>query len=283
MTAADLTRDDEAALERRVALRVFVTMALFLLAIGVINALTILTEAQRDGETLDPRVPFILELSSIAVMVALVPLLILFERRVPFTIETWRSSLAWHLLGTIAFAGVHVAGFIALRTALYALVLSRPYAFFRDAPTDLLYEYRKDLLPYAVVILMLGLQRSLEEHRREAAAARADAKQSGRLTLKSGGRTIFLDAASLEWASAAGNYVEIRANGTMHLARISLTGLEQLLADAGVDVARIHRSRIVNRDKVREIAPMRDGDFRIRMADGSELRGSRRYRASLPA
>lgn len=279
--AAD--RTGEAALERRVARRVFLTMTLFLVAIGVLNALGLLTEAQREGRVLDPRVPFILELTSILAMVALAPLVILFERRTPFTAETWRSALLWHALGSIVFSLLHVALFIVLRTVAFSVVLGTSYSFFTDLPTDLIYEYRKDIFPYSVLILMLGLQRSLEEHRREAEAARADARQTGKLTLKAGGRTIFLDAASLDWASAAGNYVEIRANGATHLARISLAALEQLLSDAGVDVARVHRSHLVNRAKVREIAPVRDGDFRIRMADGSELRGSRRYRTSLPA
>jgi len=279
--AADLI--DDAVLERHVARRVFLIMTLFLVAIGVLNALGLLTEAQRVGRVLDPRVPFILELSSVLAIVALAPLVILFERRVPFTAETWRSALCWHGLGSIAFSLLHVGLFIVLRTAAYAAILRTSYSFFTDLPTDLIYEYRKDIFPYSVLILMLGLQRSLEEHRREAEAARADARQTGKLTLKAGGRTIFLDAASLDWASAAGNYVEIRANGATHLARISLAALEQLLGDAGVDVARVHRSRLVNRAKVREIAPVRDGDFRIRMADGSELRGSRRYRTSLPA
>jgi len=279
--AAD--RTGEAALERRVARRVFLTMTLFLVAIGVLNALGLLTEAQREGRVLDPRVPFILELTSVLAMVPLAPLVILFERRTPFTAETWRSALLWHALGSIVFSLLHVALFIVLRTVAFSVVLGTSYSFFTDLPTDLIYEYRKDIFPYSVLILMLGLQRSLEEHRREAEAARADARQTGKLTLKAGGRTIFLDAASLDWASAAGNYVEIRANGATHLARISLAALEQLLSDAGVDVARVHRSHLVNRAKVREIAPVRDGDFRIRMADGSELRGSRRYRTSLPA
>ena len=88
----------------------------------------------------------------------------------------------------------------------------------------------------------------------------------------------------MEWAQAAANYVDIRANGMkLHLARISLTALEQLLSEAGVDVVRVHRSRIVNRAKVIEIAPSRDGDFRIKTTDGSELGGSRRYRHLLPA
>jgi hypothetical protein len=280
---ASSPRSDEATLEARVFRRTFLTMTLFLLGVGVTNAFTILSDAQRDGVALDPRLPFVFEMTSVLAMVALVPLVALFERRVPFTAETWRSALLWHVLGSVVFSLLHIAVFIVLRTAIFALFFSLPYSFFSDVPSDLLYEYRKDIFPYSVLILMLGLLRSLEEHRREAEAARADARQTGKLTLKSGGRTIFLDAASLDWARAAGNYVEIRANGATHLARTSLSALEQLLTDAGVDVARVHRSHIVNRGKVREIAPVRDGDFRIRMEDGSELRGSRRYRSSLPA
>ena len=53
------------------------------------------------------------------------------------------------------------------------------------------------------------------------------------------------------------------------------------MAAAGIDAVRIHRSFLVNRAKVTEIAPSRDGDFKVRTTDGSELRGSRRFRANL--
>ena len=81
--------------------------------------------------------------------------------------------------------------------------------------------------------------------------------------MKSGGRTFWLDARSLDWADAAGNYVELRANGTTHLVRIGLSALADQLREAGVDIARIHRSRLVNRAKVAEIVPTGDGDFRV--------------------
>jgi len=215
------------------------------------------------------------------VLLALVPLVALLERRFPFTPETWRTAILWHLLGSIVFSACHILGMAALRGLAWAVIYGAPYTYFSDFWSDAVYEYRKDVLPYALIVLMLSLTRALEESRREAAAARAEARVSGRLTLKTGGRTLFLDARSLDWANAAGNYVEIRANGATHLARIGLTALEQQLGAAGVDVARVHRSRLVNRAKVREVAPVGDGDFRITMTDGSELRGSRRFRDAL--
>ena len=271
----------DAELEHRILLRVWLIAAAFLAVVGVVNASTLVTDAAREGRTLDPRVPWILEYSSIAVIVALVPAVALYERWFPITSESWRKAVLAHLAGSLVFSGLHVAGMILLRHAAYAIVLGQGYRFF-DAPlADVVYEYRKDLLPYAVIVVMLSLVRSVEEHKRETEVARTEARQTGRLTLKSGGRTILLDAASLEWAQAAANYVDIRANGTTHLARISLTALEQQLSDAGVDVVRVHRSRIVNRAKVVEIAPSRDGDFRIKTIDGSQLSGSRRYRRLL--
>ena len=48
-----------------------------------------------------------------------------------------------------------------LRDAAYAIVLGQGYRFF-DAPlSDMVYEYRKDLLPYAVIVVMLSLVRSV--------------------------------------------------------------------------------------------------------------------------
>jgi hypothetical protein len=268
-------------LERRVLSRVIVISAIFLAAVAVINALSLTTEAERSGLAYDPREPWLLEFTSIFALFALVPLVGLYERRFPFAPDTWRLAILWHILGTVLFSAGHILGMWLLRTLTFPIVIGHPYVFFEDLPTDLLYEYRKDLLPYAVVVLTLTLVRSLEEHRREAEAARAEARETGRLTLKSGGRTIFLDARTLDWAEAAGNYVEIRANGATHLARLTLAALEQQLTDAGVDVARIHRSYLVNRLKVVQVEPAGDGDFRIRMADGTELRGSRRFRAVL--
>lgn len=266
-------------LDRKVLRRVWLIAALFLVAVTVINALTLITEADRAGTPYDAREPWLLEITSVLVLFALVPLVGLWERRFPFAPDGWRAALVAHLGGSIVFSALHVLGMWLLRSLAWPLLFGRAYVYFDDVPTDLLYEYRKDLLPYAVIILLLTLVRSVEEHRREAEAARAEARDTGRLTLKTGGRTLFLDAQSLDWASAAGNYVEIRANGATHLARLSLTALEQQLSAAGVEVARVHRSRLVNRNKVREIAPTADGDFRVKMTDGTELRGSRRFRA----
>lgn len=247
----------ERQLERRVLMRVWLVGLVFLAGVALINVLTLLTEAERGGEPLDWREPWILEGTSILVLAALVPAVAMLERRFPFTSETWRSAIAAHLIGSLAFSAVHVMAMWLLRLVLYPAVLGHGYRYFLQPMTDALYEYRKDLLPYAVIVLLLGLTRNLFEARREAQLARSEAQRSGRLTLKSGGRSF--------------------------LARTTLKALEQQLADAGVSITRIHRSTIVNTKRLSEVIPGQDGDFRIRLDDGTLLRGSRRFRAGLVA
>lgn len=271
----------DADIDRRILWRVTLVAGLFFLAIGFVNASSLLDDAANQQRLLDPREPWLLEYSSNLVLIALVPLTALYERRFPVDPNRWGRTLLDHLVGSIVFSLLHIAAMTVLRMLLFETVLARPYAFSNDPFAAVIYEYRKDVLSYAVIVLLLTLMRTSEDSRRETALARSEARESGRLTLKCGGRTIFLDARSLEWAQAAGNYVDIRANGRTHLARIALTALEQQLTEAGVKVVRVHRSRIVNQDKVVEILPSGDGDYRIRTTDGSELRGSRRYRAML--
>ena len=279
MTAVE--RETEDARERQVERQGFVVATIFMLAFGIVNATTILIDADRSGRTVEPVLPFVEELSSVGMFIALFPLVAAFTRRFPVTFENWPRAAVLHFAASIAFSALHVIGMVLIRKALFPLLFAQPYTFFESPLRDIVYEYRKDAITYATFVLVLHLLRQLAEHRREIAAARADARKSGRVTLKCGGRTIWIPARSFDWAEAAGNYVEVKAGGRSHLARIGLSALEAQLRDAGLDVTRIHRSFLVNRGKVVEIEPTGDGDFRAKMADGATLRGSRRYRENL--
>jgi hypothetical protein len=269
---------NEADLDRRILRRSWLIAAVFFPVVALVNAASLLTDAERVGAGIDPRIPWILELTSIAVILALIPLIARLERWIPFSADNWARALLAYALASPVFSALHVAGMILLRKLIYPIVLGQEYSFFDDVFRDTFYEYRKDLTAFAAILLVLTLVRGIEEQRRETQTAKTDARATGRLTLKSGGRTIFLDGRSFDWAAAAGNYVEVRAGGQTHLARISLSALAEQLAEAGIEIARIHRSTIVNRAKVKHTAPLGDGDFQVTVADGSELRGSRRYR-----
>ena len=105
-----------------------------------------------------------------------------------------------------------------------------------------------------------------------------EARESERIVVKSGSRTIFLRKGSIEWVEAQGDYVKLHSGKESHLLRETMTALSDRL-DTGRFV-RIHRSRIVNVDYIREIRPLWGGDCAVLMRDGTELTMSRTYRAS---
>lgn len=102
-----------------------------------------------------------------------------------------------------------------------------------------------------------------------------------RLVVKSGGRIIFLDVDEVDWIEAADYYVRLHAGGKSHLLRERMATLETKLDPARF--ARIHRSAIVNLDRVRELQPWFRGQHMVILKDGTRLTLSRGRRALLEA
>lgn len=106
-------------------------------------------------------------------------------------------------------------------------------------------------------------------------------RQTGpdRLVVKSAGRVYFVRVQDIDWVEAAGNYLRLHAGNEEHLLRESMNGLEARLDPARF--ARIHRSTIVNLERIRELQPAFHGDYLVVLHDGSELTLSRNYRDKL--
>jgi len=100
-----------------------------------------------------------------------------------------------------------------------------------------------------------------------------------RLSVRSAGRIQFVRMADVEWIEACGNYARLHASGTRTLARATLQYLAAHLDPASF--ARIHRSAIVNINRIRELRPVHAGDGLVILESGMRLRVSRRYRANL--
>ena len=92
-------------------------------------------------------------------------------------------------------------------------------------------------------------------------------------------RFLLLRDDEVDWIGAAGNYVEVHARGRLHLLRGTLSQLERQLDPARF--VRIHRSTLVNLDRVREVSMQESGDFQVHLDSGATLRMSRRYRDRL--
>ncbi len=100
-----------------------------------------------------------------------------------------------------------------------------------------------------------------------------------RLLIKGEGRLVFVRTEEIDWIQANANYVRVHVGDTSYLHRQTITGLERQL-DPG-RFLRIHRSVIVNIDKIRELRPWPTGEYVVLMRNGKELTLSRTYRSRL--
>jgi len=100
-----------------------------------------------------------------------------------------------------------------------------------------------------------------------------------RLVVKSGGRVTLLQVGDIEWIDADGDYARIHVGKTWHLLRETMKRLEQQLDPARF--VRIHRSTIVNLEKVKELQPFYRGEYVVVLHNGVALKLSRGYRANL--
>jgi len=101
-----------------------------------------------------------------------------------------------------------------------------------------------------------------------------------RLVVRSSGRVYFVRITDIDWCEAAGNYVSLHVGSQSHLTRETMSRLESQLDQRFV---RIHRSTIVNVDRVQELRSSFNGEHVLLLRDGTRLTLSRGYRDALQA
>lgn len=136
-----------------------------------------------------------------------------------------------------------------------------------------------------------ALSRAREQIKKDGDGNRADAFASllgdlhakrqylEKLVMKSSGRVYFLKTEEIDWIEAAGNYLKLHVGGETHMLRETMNGIEAKLNP--VQFPRIHRSTIINAERVKELFPLFNGDYTLLLKDGTELTVSRNYRSRL--
>lgn len=107
-------------------------------------------------------------------------------------------------------------------------------------------------------------------------AAGANGRYASRILVKQDGRMFFVKTTEIDWIEADRNYVRLHVGKTSHTIRERISHLEETL-DPRL-FARIHRSTIVNLNRVREMQQWFSGDYVVILEDGTRLRLSRHYR-----
>ena len=97
-----------------------------------------------------------------------------------------------------------------------------------------------------------------------------------RIAIRSNGRVIFLPLETIDWIEAEGNYLRLHTSTGAHLVRSTMQSFELRLK--GLPFVRVHRSAIVNINRIRELQPWPTGEYIVRMQSGREVTMTRTYR-----
>ncbi|MBR0990262.1 LytTR family transcriptional regulator DNA-binding domain-containing protein [Bradyrhizobium japonicum] len=261
----------------------FAAIAAIAFASGIVNALSGAQDAAWRGDGYDIGRRIFWEMTSILVILVLVPGLILSVRRMRRTTNL-AATIGIGAAALLGFSALHIAGMVGLRKSV--LWLAGSAYDFHFSMASVLYEFRKD----AVTALLIGATLWLIDSRRELrkavreAQARPLAPQEqpspDLIWLRDGSSRIRVAPRDILWVASAGNYIEYSlADGTQHLIRGTLAATESELAR--FTIARIHRTRLANLDRVSAVDFKPSGDFELTFDNGKTLVGSRRYRSAV--
>ena len=117
------------------------------------------------------------------------------------------------------------------------------------------------------------------ERAKERIALKDAPRKIERLAIKNAGEMLFLKISEIDWIEAADYYVCLHAGATTHLLRRSMNEVEEELGTG--TFCRIHRSAIVNLERVRRLEVSEEGGTVVVLGTGTRLRLSRRYKKQL--
>lgn len=121
-------------------------------------------------------------------------------------------------------------------------------------------------------------RRALERAKQKIGSAHSSPKIE-RLIVKSAGEVLFVRTSEIDWIEADDYYARLHLGGRSHLIRRSLADLERELDER--IFCRVHRSAIVNLERVATLKLNSEGEYNVVLDSGAEIRLSRRYRQNL--
>lgn len=102
-----------------------------------------------------------------------------------------------------------------------------------------------------------------------------------KLAIKSHDGTVLVEIEEIDWVDAAGDYMCIHVRGETHILRSTLKNLMQKLDPD--KFKRVHRSTLVNLDRIARVTPLKKGEFLLDLGNQERLKVSRNYRDAIKA
>ena len=259
-------------------------LSLFLMLNALVLSTTALLDRWRVSDELPFLVwePFVWEFSSAIATILLVPLIVWFLGSKFSRWQGIRYFLLGYLSASIIFSVFHIFGMIVLRNLAY---WSQNLVYkFGDPLYGFIYEYRKDLITFILLIGVLQAYRFIMSRLQGEANIidNGDAEKTAdfdRLLVRKLGKEFIVKINDIEWMESSGNYVNLYVEDRVYPTRNTLTRLVDSIADKGF--CRIHRSFAVNLNAVESIELQASGSSELTLKNGRVLNLSRRYHDEL--
>lgn len=213
-----------------------------------------------------------------------IPLVLWFDARFPIRPDNWRRGAIAHALFTVPWSLAHVTIMYWARVGIYRLADDR-YGW--DIwISEFGYEYLKDFRAYFLFLAVIYLYRFVLRRVQGEAGYLSEGKEDAatvevidRFLIKKLGREFLVRVDDIDWIESSGNYVNLHVGARVYPLRETMTGITERLQSQSFQ--RVHRSAIVNLDRVAEIVPFDSGDGEARLSSDALVPVSRRYRKEL--
>ena len=248
-------------------------LALLILTNAVVSTLSSAHDAAQRGAPYDLLRPGYFDATGALCTLCLLPL---FRRGVHAVgrCRSWITRIGMASLLASLYALAHIAILIPVRKLSFAMV-GGTYTF--NWVTQGPYDFRREIIAAMVLGGAFWLfDRKTIEPEGPAAGVEAAPTDGAYLWLRDGTTAVRIDPRAIVTVTSAGNYVEFSLTDKNYLIRATLAGEETRLQPFGI--RRVHRTRLVNFNRVVAIEPRPGGDFNLRMDNGEQIAGSRRYR-----
>jgi hypothetical protein len=252
---------------------------------AIVNSLSVVSDYARRELVIQWWQPVVWEFSSQLSILLLIPLIVLVDRKWPFSFTRVKVGVAQHLSFSIIFSLSHVCLMVLMRHGSY-WIGDATYDFGHWS-AELLYEYRKDSFGYFSILATIYVYRFVVSRLRSEATMIDVGEETvqpdfvERLIVKKLGREFIITTKDIEWVEASGNYMNLHLGERCYPLRETMAGLVKRLDPQ--HFARTHRSFLVRLDQISDITPLDSGDHSICLHSGKNLKLSRRYREAFRA
>lgn len=223
------------------------------------------------------------------------PFIFYFGRRYPIVPGQWKTAFTVHLPISIVLVLFYVLA-INIISSLFESVPLFSNRFNANYKTILLMTFHWDLMTYWLILAgahafyFYRNQRTQNQYQASMdlpedvskitiGKSKQEYQPLSKLVIKNAGDVVLLNTNEIDWIEAADYYVQIHANGKQHLLRKTMKEMAQNLDSR--QFIRIHRSTIVNIDRIRKMVPGDHGDYYVILHNGKELKLSRHRREQL--